>query len=68
MQAKSAAIHHKLETKDTSRAITMEREAIEQYEKLIRESKGEERKIYEEILADENDHLIKVEKIRNKEI
>ena len=71
MEAKSEALHHRIERRewsDEKRARRMEVDAIEIYEKLIRETKGEdERKIFQEILRDERDHKVKLDRIIKQE-
>jgi rubrerythrin len=70
-EAKSEALEHKVERterSDQKRALGMELDAIEIYEKLISETKGErERKIFEEILGDEKDHERKLKTIIREE-
>jgi rubrerythrin len=70
-EAKSEAIKHKTEKsewKDKKTARQMEIDSIEKYEKLIKETKGEsERAIFEEILADEKDHLKRLNSIIKSE-
>lgn len=70
-EAKSEALKHKLEGKEVKlehTALRMEKEAIATYKKLIKDCDDErERKIYEEILRDEEDHEKKLKKIIKEE-
>lgn len=49
-----------------SDALVTEEESIDTYEKLIDKANEHDKKIYEEILKDEKDHLIKLSEIQNK--